>query len=394
MRILGDFIAPLDWKHRRRMVKGPGSPANPNYYFLASFASSASLATHGNGWHALAHCAMVGAGPAPPRALEGRNMKSKLVCVVAIVLAAVSGGAAAQKYPTKPIRIIVPFPPVGAADLLTRTIGQKLTEAWGQQIVVENRPGVGGNLGVELAAKAAPDGYNGVMAPITTNAIGSSTYAKLGYDLERDLAPVSLAGNIPHVLVAHPGLPARNVKEIIALGKKRPGDIAFASQGQGTLSHLEQEMLKQMGGFTALHVPYKGSAPGLADLIPGNVQLFFDSIPSALPHVKSGRIRAIGVASSKRSPAMPDVPAINESLKGFEADNWFAILMPAGTPRDIIAKLSAEVRRILQMPDVKERLLAQGGVATGSTPEQLAERIRADIAKWGKVARSAKIRIE
>jgi tripartite-type tricarboxylate transporter receptor subunit TctC len=320
-------------------------------------------------------------------------MKKKLMCI-AIVLAAASGSALAQKYPAKPIRIIVPFPPVGAADLLTRTIGQKLTESWGQQIVVENRPGVGGNLGVELAARSAPDGYNGVMAPITTNAIGASTYAKLGYSLERDLAPVSLAGNIPHVLVAHPGLPVRNVKELIALGKKRPGDIAFASQGQGTLSHLEQEMLKQMGGFTALHVPYKGSAPGLADLIPGNVQLFFDSIPSSLPHVKSGRIRALGVASSKRSPAMPDVPAIDESLKGFEADNWFGIMMPAGTPRDIIEKLSAEVRRILEMPDVKERLLAQGGVAGGSTPEQFAERIKADIAKWGKVARSAQIRIE
>ena len=321
-------------------------------------------------------------------------MNKKLSCIIAIVLTAACGSALAQKYPVKPIRIIVPFPPVGASDLLTRTIGQKLTESWGQQIVVDNRPGVGGNLGVELAARAAPDGYTGVMAPITTNAIGLSTYAKLGYHLERDLAPVSLGGNIPHVLVAHPNLPARNVKELIALGKKRPGDIAFASQGQGTLSHLEQEMLKQMGGFTALHVPYKGSAPGLADLIPGNVQLFFDSIPSALPHVKAGRIRAIGVASGKRSPAMPEVPAIGESLNGFEADNWFALLMPAGTPRDIIDKLSAEVRRVLEMQDVKDRLLTQGGVVGGSTPEQLAERIRVEIAKWGKVARAANIRIE
>ena len=321
-------------------------------------------------------------------------MNKKLAWMLAIVLAAASGNALAQKYPAKPIRIIVPFPPTGAADLLTRTIGQKLTEAWGVQILVDNRPGVGGNLGVEVAAKSAPDGYNGVMAPITTNAIGASTYAKLGYNLERDLAPVSLAGNIPHVLVVHPTLPARNVKELIALGKKRPGDLAFASQGQGTLSHLEQEMLKQMGGFAALHVPYKGSAPGLSDLIPGNVQLFFDSIPSSLPHVKSGRIRALGVASSQRSPAMPDVAAIGESLKGFEADNWFAILMPAGTPRDILEKLSAEVRRVLELPDVKERLLAQGGVAGGSTPEQLAERIRIEVAKWGKVARAAKIRIE
>jgi tripartite-type tricarboxylate transporter receptor subunit TctC len=302
--------------------------------------------------------------------------------------------AFAQAYPSKPIRIIVPFPPVGAADLLTRTIGQKLTEAWGQQVIVDNRPGVGGNLGVEIAAKAPPDGYTAVMAAVTTNAIGMSTYSKLGYNLERDLAPVALAGNVPHVLVVHPTLPVKSVKDVIALGKARPGELAFASQGPGTLSHLEQEMLKQMGGFTALHVPYKGSAPGLADLIPGNVQLFFDSIPSALPHVKTGRIRAIGVASSKRSPAMPDVPAINESLKGFEADSWFGLMMPAGTPREIILKFNAETLKILATQEVKDRLLSQGGVAAGGTPGELAERIRADIAKWGKVARTANIRID
>jgi tripartite-type tricarboxylate transporter receptor subunit TctC len=302
--------------------------------------------------------------------------------------------ASAQQYPTKPIRIVVPFPPVGAADLLTRTIGQKLTEAWGQQIVVDNRPGAGGNLGVGLVANAPPDGYTAVMSAITTNAIGMSTYSRLGFNLERDLAPVSLAGNVPHVLVAHPTLPATNVKELIALGKARPGEIAFASQGNGTLSHLEQELLKAMGGFTALHVPYKGSAPGLADLIPGNVQLFFDSIPSALPHVNSGRIRALGVASGKRSPALPEVPAIGESLKGFEADSWFGLLMPAGTPRDIIVKMNAEVQKILASQEVRDRLLAQGGYAAGGTPEQLAERIRADVAKWGKVARAASISIQ
>lgn len=321
-------------------------------------------------------------------------MSIRFAWVFAIGLALGAVDALAQSYPTKPIRIIVPFPPAGAADLLSRTIGQKLTEAWGQQIIVDNRAGVGGNLGVELAAKAPPDGYTAVMAAVTTNAIGMSTYTKLGYHLERDLAPVTLAGNVPHILVAHPLLPARNVKELIALGKARPGEIIFASQGQGTLSHLEQEMLKQMGGFAALHVPYKGSAPGLADLIPGNVQLFFDSIPSALPHVKTGRIRAIGVASSKRSPALPEVPAINESLKGFEADNWFGLLMPAGTPREIIMKVNAEVLKILATQEVKDRLLAQGGVAVGGTPEQFAGRIKADIAKWGKVARTAGIKIE
>lgn len=321
-------------------------------------------------------------------------MKAIAYLLCALLLTALSAHAAAQTYPAKAIRVIVPFPPAGAADLLTRTIGQKLTETWGQQIIVDNRPGVGGNLGLEIAAKSAPDGYTAVMAPVTTNAIGMSTYTRLGYNLEKDLAPVSLTGNVPHILVSHPTLPVRNVKELIALGKARPGELVFASQGNGTLSHLEQELLKMMGGFTALHVPYKGSLPGLADLIPGNVQLFFDSIPSSLPHVRSGRIRALGVASSQRSPALPDVPAIGESLKGFEADSWFGLMMPAGAPRDIIMKMNAEVQKILATQDVKDRLLAQGGFAVGGTPEQLAERVRADIAKWGKVVRAAGVRIE
>lgn len=321
-------------------------------------------------------------------------MKRAIVWVIAACCGGLVAVAAAQTYPAKPIRVIVPFPPAGAADLLIRTIGQKLSETWGKQLLVDNRPGAGGNLGLELVAKSPPDGYTAVMAAVTTNAIGMSTYTKLGYNLERDLAPVTLVGNVPHILVSHPTLPVKNVKELIALGKSRPGEIVFASQGNGTLSHLEQEMLKQMGGFTALHVPYKGSAPGIADLIPGNVQLFFDSIPSSLPHVKSGRIRALGVASSKRSPALPDVPSIGESLKGFEADSWFGILMPAGTPRDIIVKLDSEVQKALATQEVRDRLLAVGGFVQAGGPEQLAERIRADIAKWGKVARAANVRIE
>lgn len=299
-----------------------------------------------------------------------------------------------QTYPVKPVRVIVPFPPAGAADLLTRTLGQKLGEAWGQQLVVDNRPGVGGNLGLEIAAKAPPDGYTAVMAPVTTNAIGMSTYAKLGYNLERDLAPVSLVGNVPHILVSHPTLPARNVKDLIALGRARPGELNFASQGPGTLSHLEQELLKQMGGFKALHVPYKGSAPGIADLMAGHVVLFFDSIPSALPHVKSGRVRALGVASSTRSPALPDVPAIGESVKGFEADSWFGLMVPVGTPREVIAKLNSDIQKALAGQEVKDRLLAVGGFVTPGGPEQLATRIKADVAKWAKVVRTAGIKAE
>ena len=300
----------------------------------------------------------------------------------------------AQSYPAKAVRLIVPFPPAGAADLLSRTLGQKLGDTWGHQVVVDNRPGAGGNLGLELTAKASPDGYTAVMAAVTTNAIGMSTYAKLNYNLEKDLVPVSLVGNVPHILVAHPTLPARNVKELIALGKAQPGALNFASQGPGTLSHLEQEMLKQMGGFTALHVPYKGSAPGIADLIAGHVALFFDSIPSALPHVKSGKVRALGVASSTRSPALPQVPTIGESLKGFEADSWFGVLMPAGTPREIVTKFNADVQRALALQDVKERLLAVGGFVSPGGPEQLAERVKADVAKWAKVVRAAGIKAE
>lgn len=302
--------------------------------------------------------------------------------------------ATAQSYPTKTVRVVVPFPPVGAADLLARTLGQKLTEATGQQFIIDNRPGAGGNIGAEQVAAATPDGYLLLMAAVTTYAVGMAAYSKLSWNLEKSLAPVALVANVPHILVVHPALPAKNVKEIIALGKARPGELNFASQGNGTLSHLEQEMLKQLGGFTANHIPYKGSAPGLSDLIPGNVQLFFDSIPSAAPYVKAGRLRGIGVTSSKRSPAMPDMPTIGESLKGFEADSLFGLMAPAGTPRDVIAKLNAEVQKVLTSADIKEKLLAQGGLVQGGTPEQMADQIKSDVAKWGKVVRTANVKIE
>ena len=302
--------------------------------------------------------------------------------------------ATAQSYPTKTVRVVVPFPPVGAADLLARTLGQKLTEATGQQFTIDNRPGAGGNIGAEQVAAAAPDGYLLLMAAVTTYAVGMAAYSKLSWNLEKSLAPVALVANVPHILVVHPALPAKNVKEIIALGKARPGELNFASQGNGTLSHLEQEMLKQLGGFTANHIPYKGSAPGLSDLIPGNVQLFFDSIPSAAPYVKAGRLRGIGVASSKRSPAMPDMPTIGESLKGFEADSLFGLMAPAGTPREVIVKLNAEVQKVLTSADIKEKLLAQGGLVQGGTPEQMADQIKSDVTKWGKVVRTANVKIE
>ena len=311
-----------------------------------------------------------------------------------IALAIWSVPAAAQEYPSRPIRIMIGFPPVGAADLTARSIGQKLTDAWHVQVLIENRPGAGGNIAPDLVSKAAPDGYTLLMAAATTHAVSRGLYSRLNYDLEKDLAPVTLCSNIPHVLVAHPALPVRTVKDVIALGKSHPGEINFASQGAGTLSHLEQELLKTMGGFKAVHVPYKGSVPALSDLIPGNVQLLFDSIPSSLPHIKAGKLRGIAVASSQRSPVLPELPTIGESLKGFEADNWFGLMAPAGTPRAVIDKLNAEVGRILAMADIKERLLSQGGVAYPSTPERMAAAIKSDIAKWGKVIAASGAKLE
>ena len=325
---------------------------------------------------------------------KGTIMHKLMKAAVALTLAACAAFAAAQNYPAKAVRIIVPFPPAGAADLLSRLVGQKLSEAWGQPIVIDNRAGAGGIIGAELAAKAAPDGYTLLMAPVTTYAIGMTAYSKLSWRLDKDLVPVAIVANVPHILVAHPSLPVKNVKELIALAKAHPGELNFASQGNGTLSHLEQELLQQLGGFKANHIPYKGSAPGLADLIPGNVQLFFDSIPSSAPYVKSGRLKGIGVASSKRSPALPDLPALNEALKGFEADSWFGFMAPAGTPREIVARFNAEVQKSLSSPELKEKLLAQGGFTHGGTSEQMGELIRADLFKWGKVVRTANIKIE
>ena len=262
----------------------------------------------------------------------------------AAVFACLALPLAAQTYPARAVHIIVPFPPSGAADLLTRALGKKLSESWGQAVVADNRPGAGGNIGAEAAAKSAPDGYTLFMAAVTTHAVGMSLYAKLGYDLEKDLLPVSLVANVPHILVANPAVPAKNLVELIAYLKAQGGKVNFASQGNGTLSHLEYELMKSMGGFTANHIPYKGSAPAMIDLLSGTVSVFFDSIPSSLPQVRSGKLRGIAVASSSRSPVLPDLPTLSEAgLPGFTADSWFGIMAPAGTPPAIIARVNAEV---------------------------------------------------
>lgn len=326
---------------------------------------------------------------------ENQTMNALIRSSVAALLACLAAAAFAQTYPVKPVRIIVPFPPSGAADLLTRALGKKLSETWGQPVIADNRPGAGGNIGAEAAARSAPDGYTLLMGAVTTHAVSMSLYAKLGYDLEKDLAPVSLVANVPHILVANPSIPGKSLVEIIGFLKAQGGKVNFASQGNGTLSHLEFELMKSMGGFTALHVPYKGSAPAMIDLLAGNVMLLFDSIPSSLPQIRAGKLRGIAVASSRRSPVLPDLPTLSEAgLTGFAADSWFGIMVPAGTPKDIVAKLNADIVKALDSEGVREIITRQGGEVMGSTPEQMAAQIRSDREKWGKVVRESGAKIE
>ena len=314
---------------------------------------------------------------------------------LAAVLACVAAQAAAQSYPAKPVHIVVPFPPVGAADLLTRAMGAKLAESWGQPVVADNRPGAGANIGAEAVAKSAPDGYTLLMAAATTHAVSMSLYRKLGYDLEKDLVPVSLVANVPHILVAHPTVPGQTLREVIAFLKAQGGKVNFASQGNGTLSHLEFELMKSLGGFSAIHVPYKGSAPALVDLLAGNVLLLFDSIPSSLPQVRAGKLRGIAVASSRRSPVLPDLPTMSEAgLRGFAADNWFGVMAPAGTAAAIVTKLNGDIAQALDSAEVKEIVARQGGELRASTPGEMAAQIRSDREKWGRVVRDSGATIE
>jgi tripartite-type tricarboxylate transporter receptor subunit TctC len=299
-----------------------------------------------------------------------------------------------QAYPNKPIRWIVPFPGGQASDILARTIGQKLTEAWGQQVLVDNRPGAGGNIGTDLAAKSPPDGYTIVMATAALP-ISVSVYSKLPFDPVKDFTPVSLLTQTPLVLVVNPSVPANSVKELIALAKSKPGEITFASSGNGTSHQLAGEMLKTTTGVKIVHVPYKGSAPAHVDLMGGQVTMMFDNIVAVLPHIKTGKLKPLAVTTPKRSPALPDVPTMPETgVPGFEATAWFGVLAPAGTPKEIIDKLNSEMVKILNMPDVKERFTSQGAEIAGSTPEEFAAFMKTEIEKWAKVAKESGARAD
>jgi tripartite-type tricarboxylate transporter receptor subunit TctC len=329
------------------------------------------------------------------RASLGARVRVVALHLLAALTLCMAPLALAQTYPSHPIRLVVPFPPGGTTDILARAVAQKLSESFGQQVIVDNRPGAGGNIGTELVAKAAPDGYTLEMGTVGTHAINASLYSKLPFDHVKDFVPVILVAGVPNVLVVNPALPVHSVQELIAYGKANPGKLYFASSGSGTSIHLSGELFKTMTGVQMTHVPYKGSAPALTDLMGGQVQLMFDNLPSSLGFIKAGKLRALAVTSAERASALPDVPTIAESgVPGFEASSWFGVLAPAGTPREIVQKLNAEIAKWLATPEAREKLASQGAIAAGGTPEDFARHIAAETAKWAKVVKASGAKVD
>ena len=309
--------------------------------------------------------------------------------VAAALWLALPAVALAQGYPSKPVRVIVPYPPGGPTDIVARTVSQKLAEQTGQSFVVENRAGAGGNLGAEAVARAQPDGYT-LLVATTAHAINPSLFRSMTYQLTKDLAPVSLLTSGPLVIVASPGLPASSVAELIALAKAKPGSLNYASSGNGQSTHLAAELFNSQAGIRMTHLPYKGSAPALADVMAGQASLMFDTMLSAMPHVRSGKLRALAVTSAARSPAAPEVPTVAESgLPGYEAIAWNGLMVPAGTPAETVARLSALVRTALEQPEVKERFANQGFAAAWMQPDAYGRFLQAEIDKWAAVVKAS-----
>ena len=314
--------------------------------------------------------------------------------VVAAFLLALALPALAQTYPSKPIKIVVPYPPGGFNDTLGRTLAAKFTEAWGQPAVVENKPGANTMIGNDFVAKSVPDGHT-LLVVAFPFAVAPSLIRNMPYDTAKDFAPVALAAQSPNLLVVNPTLPVKSVAELIAAAKAKPDGFSYASTGNGSSNHISMELFKSLAGVKIVHIPYKGSAPAVTDLLGGQVHLMFDNVPNVLPHVKSGRLTALAQTGAKRSPLIPDIPTVAEAgVPGYEVTVWFGLVAPTGTPREVIQKLNAEVVRILAMPDVRERFLAQGVEPVGSTPEQFADHIRGQMAKWAKVVADAGVKAE
>lgn len=300
----------------------------------------------------------------------------------------------AQAYPTKPVRFVVPFSAGGPTDILARIIGRKLTEAWAQQVIIDNRPGAGSTLGTDIVAKAEPDGYTLLLAT-NGHAINPSLYRKLPFDPIRDFAPITLLNSAPLMLVIHPSVAARTIKELVALARTKPGQLAYASSGTGGISHLAGHLFMTMAGIELTHVPYKGMAPAVSDALGGQVPMVFPDPIIAMPHVKAGKLRALGITGAKRLRLNPEIPTIAEAgVPGYDVTVWYGVLAPAGTPANVIKRLHVDIVRALNLPEVRERLINEGGEPTGNTPEQFGALIRADLLKWGKVVKASGVQLD
>ena len=321
-------------------------------------------------------------------------MQASMKWFAALALAATSAAASAQAYPHKTIRMIVPFPAGGPTDIIARTVGQKLTDSMGQAVVIDNRGGSGGNIGADIVAKAAPDGYTLLMA-IVSFAINPSLYSKLSFDPVKDFAPIARTGAATIIFVASPSVGAKTIKDMIALAKAKPKQYNFGSPGSGTPHHLAGELLNTTAGIELTHIPYKGAAPAIADLLGGQVNTAFVSLPAALPHVKAGKLVGLGITSPGRSAVAPDLPTFAEAgLGGYAIENWYGALAPAGTPKDVINKLNTEIVKALQLPDVKERLISQGFETRTSTPDEFAAYLKTEIVKWAGIVKASGAKVD
>jgi len=317
-----------------------------------------------------------------------------LIAAAIAIIAPIAPSAWSQAYPVKPIRLIIPFPPGGPTDIFGRMVAQQLSESFKQQVIADNRPGAGGNIGVELVAKSPADGYT-LTCFTAAQSISPGIYKKLNFDPVKDFAHISLVALVPSVLMVHPSLPVKNVKELIAVAKARPNDLTYSSTGNGTSPHMLMEMFKWMTGTQMVHVPYKGAAPALLDQIAGQVVVAFNSAVGALPHARSGKLRALAVSTEKRFAAMPDLPTVEEAgVKGYSGSSWQGVAAPAGTPPEILNRVQAEIAKMLQNPELRERIVnVLGGIPVGSTPAEFSRYVAGEVAKWSKVAKAANISI-
>ena len=320
------------------------------------------------------------------RAAIGLIAMSFAVCLSVV-------GAAAQDYPTRPVRWVVGYPPGGATDILARLVGQRLSERLGQQFVIENKPGAGNNVGTEAVVNADPDGYT-VLLVNPANGINASLYAKLSFNFIRDIAPVAGLARVPNVMIVPPDFPAKTVAEFIAYAKANPGKVNMASSGNGTSIHLSGELFKAMTGVEMQHIPYRGSAPAITDMLSGRVQVMFDNMPSAISHIRAGTLRALAVTTTSRSAELPDVPTVGDTVKGYEASAWFGMGAPAKTPKDIIAKLNKEINAVLAEPEMKKKIAEMGGVTLAGTPEDFGKIVVSETDKWEKVVKFAGARVD